>query len=180
MSLGSSSSWSNPTTKNLKNSSSHASSNKNYSPAKGYTFKGGNQTPDGFMASSQYEDWRKDVFWQKYMLELQGRVAERSKRRPQRGTRKRRRGSNASEESNVSNGVTDHIPLCLEEMEEEQHLFTPQFGEDTAHSMEFLKYYHNGNAKAANIRLFTNLTAGKGTVGYIFVPIAGFVSPLLT
>lgn len=161
LSLGSSCPWSNPTTKNPKNPSDEISI-KNHSPIKGYTFKGGNQTPQGFMASSQNDDWRKDVFWQKYMLELQGRVAQRSKRRPQRGTRKRRRGSNTSEDSIVSNGSSDEMPLCLGEMVEKQQLFAPQFGEDAAHSMAFLHYYHNGNAKAASMRLFTNLMAGKG------------------
>ncbi|CAJ1967160.1 unnamed protein product [Cylindrotheca closterium] len=166
LSLASSYTVSNPTTTILKNSSletTGTSNNKN-SPTKGYTFKGGNETPEGFMASSQNEDWRKDVFWQKYMLQLQGRVADRSKkRRPQRGARKRRRGSNTSEDSTVSDGATSDMPVCLEEMVEEQQLIAPQFGEDMAHSMAFLHYYHNGNAKAANMRLFTNLTAGKAS-----------------
>lgn len=178
LSLASSSCLSNRTTTTSKNSS-HVTSTKTsptnkLSPTKGYTFKGGNQTPEGFMASSQNEDWRKDVFWQKYMLQLQGRsVSKRSKRRPQRGTRKRRRGSNASEDStstnaasengaNNNNNNTDDMPLCLEEMVEDQQIFAPQFGEDMAHSMAFLHYCHNGNAKAAKMRLFTNLTAGKG------------------
>jgi len=171
LSLASSCSLSNRTTTTLKNNSnsSHETTTtptKNNSPTKGYTFKGGNQTPEGFMASSQNEDWRKDVFWQKYMLQLQSRVAKRSKRRPQRA-RKRRRGSNTSEDTtntaNGGDGATDDMPLCLEEMVEEQQLYAPQFGEDMAHSMAFLHYYHNGNAKAANMRLFTNLTAGKAS-----------------